>query len=73
MTPRKITVDPPRIALGRVAAAAALDVSPSYFDDRIRPHLRAIRPGGQVVLFAVRDLEEWALANATPTLPGAGT
>lgn len=53
----------PRVAL-RVPeeAAAALGVSPDYFDKHIRPELRLIRRG-RLVLASVAELECWARSN----------
>jgi hypothetical protein len=54
----------PRVAL-RVPdeAASALGVSPDFFDERIRPELRLIKRG-RLILVSVRELENWAAANA---------
>lgn len=50
----------PRVTVTPAEAAAALGISPTYFDEHIRPDLRTIRPGGRVVLIAVEELQRWA-------------
>ncbi len=59
MTASRLKVEPPRIALTRAESAAALGCSPSFFDERIRPELRCIRRGAQV-LWATTELQRWA-------------
>lgn len=58
----------PRVAL-RVPdeAAAALGVSPDFFDQHVRPDLRLVRRG-RLVFAAVVELERWLRENAAKTL-----
>jgi excisionase family DNA binding protein len=53
-----------RLALRREEAAAALGVSTDFFDEQIRPELRAVRVGRRRV-FRVAELERWLKANET--------
>ena len=57
----------PRLALSMSEAAAALSVSPDFFDQHIRHELRVIRRGRKV-LVAVRELERWLDQNSALTL-----
>jgi hypothetical protein len=61
----------PRVAL-RVPneAAAALGVSPDFFDKHIRPDLKLIRRGS-VVFVTVSELERWCRENQARTLDNA--
>jgi hypothetical protein len=56
--------DIPRVAL-RVPeeAAAALGVSPDYFDQHVRPELRLVRRGRLAFVF-ISELERWGRENA---------
>jgi hypothetical protein len=58
----------PRVAL-RVPgeAAAALGVSPDFFDQHVRPELKLIRRG-RLIFVSVRELEAWAEREAARTL-----
>jgi hypothetical protein len=58
----------PRVAL-RVPdeAAAALGVSPDFFDQHVRADLKLVRRG-RLILVPVRELEAWAEREATRTL-----
>jgi hypothetical protein len=61
----------PRVALRCPdEAAAALGVSPDYFDKHVRHELRLIRRG-RLVLVLVSELERWGERNAARTLEGA--
>jgi hypothetical protein len=57
----------PRIALRPEEAAEALGVSRDFFDASIAPDLRVIRRG-RLKLYAVRELERWAEAEAARVL-----
>lgn len=54
----------PRVAL-RVPeeAAAALGVSPDFFDQHVRHEVKLIRRG-RLVLVSLRELERWATEHA---------
>lgn len=69
MTLPRLVVEPPRIALTRAESAAALGCSPSFFDERIRPELRCIRRGAQV-LWATAELQRWAEDNSEQPITG---
>jgi hypothetical protein len=68
VTAPRLKLDPQPIALTRQAAASALDVSVSTFDQHIRPELKAIRRGA-TVLYPVAALERWAIESAEYVLP----
>lgn len=70
MTPPRIKVAPPRIALTPDEAAAALGVGRTTFDNEIRPTLKVTRVG-RVVLIPVVELERWAIESAEPVLKDA--
>jgi len=70
MSKPRTLIDPPRIALTRTEAAAALGCSPTFFDERIRPELRCIRRGS-AVLWAVAELERWAADSSETPLQEA--
>jgi hypothetical protein len=50
--------DPPRRALSRRDAAAALGMSLRHFQRHVQPHLRCVY-SGQLRLFPVAELERW--------------
>jgi hypothetical protein len=50
--------DPPRLALSRRDAAAALGMSLRHFQRHVQPHLRCVY-SGQLRLFPVPELERW--------------
>ena len=49
---------PPRLALSRREAAAALGMSLRHFQRHVQPHLRCIY-SGQLRLYPVAELERW--------------
>jgi hypothetical protein len=67
VTPPKVKVPVPAVALTPDHAAAALDVGRTFFDENIAPDLKAIRLGAKV-LYPVSELERWATEQAHPTL-----
>lgn len=71
MTLPKLQVPPPRIALTRPEAAAAVGVSTTTFDEHFAPQLAAIRRG-RLTLYPVAELERLVLELAEPVLPTAG-
>jgi hypothetical protein len=56
----------PRVALQPDAACAVLDMSLSSFQRYVQPDVRCIRKGS-LRLYLVRELQQWAEDNATPT------
>lgn len=64
MTPPRIKIAPPRLAVERQEAAASLGMGPEYFDDHVRDELPAIHVGSKT-LYAVDDLREWLRRNRT--------
>ena len=58
---------PPRLALSKPEAAAALGMSLNSFERHVQPELRVIRRG-QLRLFPIRELERWLEANADLTI-----
>jgi hypothetical protein len=60
----------PAIALRREKAAAALDVSEDFFDQHVRPELRAVRRG-RLTLYLATELQRWAERNAALVLEEA--
>ena len=60
---RLATGSPPRLAVTRAEAAAALGMSINSFERHVQPELRVIRRGS-LRLFPVRELERWLEANA---------
>jgi len=58
---------PPRLALSKPEAAAALGMSLNSFERHVQPELRVIRRG-KLRLFPVRELERWLEANADLTI-----
>lgn len=58
---------PPRLAVTRSEAAAAMGMSVNSFERHVQPELRVIRRG-QLRLYPVRELERWLEANADLTL-----
>ncbi len=58
---------PPRLALGKPEAAAALGMSINSFERHVQPELRVIRRG-KLRLFPIRELERWLEANADLTI-----
>ena len=57
----------PRITLRPEEAAEALGVSRDFFDEQVAPELKVIRRG-RLKLYAVRELERWAEAEAERVL-----
>jgi excisionase family DNA binding protein len=53
-----------RLAFQRKEAAEVLGVSVDYFDEHLRPFLRAVR-SGRLCLFPKRELERFLEDNAT--------
>jgi hypothetical protein len=51
------------LAHPRTDAAAALGVSDDFFDEHVRPHLRAVYIGS-LVLYPVHELQGWLDENA---------
>lgn len=62
---------PPRLALTRAEAAAALGCGVSWFEETVQPELRVVRKGSKV-LIPTAELERWLAANAERTLPAEG-
>jgi excisionase family DNA binding protein len=60
---KPIVVPVPRIALTAAEAAAAIGVGRTTFETQIRPELRHIQRG-RLVLFPVKELEDWARRSA---------
>jgi hypothetical protein len=58
---------PPRVALTKGEAAAALGVSPDSFERHVQPELKLIRRG-RLLLVPVAELERWVAEQAAPTL-----
>ena len=58
MSPSRRTEDPPRLAVSRREAAAALGMSLRHFQRHVQPHLRCVY-SGQLRLFPVAELERW--------------
>jgi len=56
-----------RLALGLDEAAEALGCSRDYFDEHVRPEIRAVRRGRRV-LVPVKELERWLERSATKVL-----
>jgi hypothetical protein len=55
------------LALRVLEAAAALGVSPDFFDARVAPELRCVRRGS-VKLYPVAELERWLDHEASRVL-----
>jgi hypothetical protein len=53
----------PRVLLSRREAAAALGVSLRHFERHVQPYIRCVY-SGQLRLYRLRDLEQWAEAEA---------
>lgn len=68
MTAAKLPTQIPRVLLTRAEAAASLGVSPNFFDEHMRPDLKAVTINS-LTLFPVRELERWATQNAEALLP----
>lgn len=64
---RSLKAPIPPIALKPTAAAAAMGVGETFFNEEIAPDLRVIRRG-RVRLFPVAELERWADEHAEKTL-----
>jgi hypothetical protein len=60
--PRRIE-NPPRLAVSRREAAAALGMSLRHFQRHVQPHLRCIYCG-QLRLYPVAELERWVTEQA---------
>jgi excisionase family DNA binding protein len=58
---------PPRLALTKVEAAAALGVSVDFLEQHVMPELRVVRRGRRR-LIPVRELERWLDKNAVRAL-----
>lgn len=58
---------PPRIALTKQEAAAAIGVSVDFFEQHVQPDLKVVRQGRKV-LVPVAQLEHWVSENAQRTL-----
>ncbi len=54
---------PPRLALTRSEAAAALGMSINSFERHVQPELRVVRRG-KLRLFPVAELERWLRENS---------
>lgn len=53
----------PRLLLSRQEAAASLGMSLSHFQRHVQPYVRCVY-SGQLRLYPVRDLEQWADEHA---------
>jgi hypothetical protein len=60
---------PPRIALTKQEAAAAIGVSIDFFEQHIQSDLKLVRQGRKV-LVPVAELERWVNEHASRTLGG---
>lgn len=60
--------EPPRLALQRKDAAAALSIGVDTFDRHVRQHLRCVYVG-DVRLWPVAEIERWLSSHAI--LPGS--
>lgn len=58
---------PPRLALSKPEAAAALGVSVDTLERHVLPELRVVRRG-RLVLIPVRELDRWLERSAALTL-----
>lgn len=58
---------PPRIALTKQEAAAAIGVSVDFFEQHVQPDLKLIREGRKV-LIPTAELERWVRERAARTL-----
>jgi len=58
---------PPRLALRKSEAAAALGLSDESFDKYVRPSLRAVRVGS-TRLYPVAELQRWLAEHAEAPL-----
>jgi excisionase family DNA binding protein len=58
---------PPRLALTRAEAAAAIGVSVDSFERYIQPELRIVR-AGRLRLIPISELQLWLDTNAARTL-----
>lgn len=56
-----------RLALTPAEAAAAIGVSPDFFDEHVRGELRLVRRGRKV-LVSIRELEAWLERSAARAL-----
>lgn len=54
----RVPTEPPRLALSRGDAAAALGMSLRHFQRHVQPHVRCVYCG-QLRLFPVADLQRW--------------
>ena len=59
---------PPRLALTRAEASAAIGVSTDFFEQHVQPDLKVVRQGRKV-LVPVAELERWVAERANRTLP----
>lgn len=69
MSRPRLHVEPPPIALSRDKAAAALDLSPTTFDAKVRPHVRCIREWGDP-RWTVEELQRFARSQQKTTTGG---
>lgn len=53
----------PRVLLSKREAAAALGMSVRHFERHVQRAVRCVR-SGQLTLYPIRDLEEWAEQEA---------
>jgi hypothetical protein len=54
----------PRVLLTKREAAAALGMSVRHFERHVQAHLQCVH-SGQLTLYPLRDLERWAIGEAT--------
>lgn len=54
----------PRLLLSKQEAAISLGMSVRHFERHVQPDLRCVR-SGQLTLYHLRDLEQWAEDEAT--------
>jgi excisionase family DNA binding protein len=62
-----VNANPPRLALTRAEAAAAVGVSLDSFERYVQPELRIVRRG-RLRLVPVAELERWLDSNAVRVL-----
>jgi hypothetical protein len=58
---------PPRLALTKREAAAALGMSVDSFERHVQPELRVVRRG-RLRLFALAEIERWLRENGAKTI-----
>lgn len=64
-----VKAPPPRLALSKPEAAAALGVRVDTLERHVLPELRVVRRG-RLVLIPVAEIERWLDRNAAVTLEG---